>query len=99
MKQADEAFDAAFAAIKSDPVCGLEMWARENPSEFYKLYAGKRLTPPVQESHVVYEDAETFTEEQTRVMAEGVLESIRSKRSCENEPSGVHGTLPTRLQT
>lgn len=95
IKQADAAFDAAFEAIKNDPEHGLVNWAKQNKTDFYKLYAAKRLTPPVQEAHIVYEDAETFTEEQTRVMAEGVIESIRSKRSGANQPDSVHGPLPT----
>lgn len=78
IKQADEAWDSAFLAIKDDPQHGLVNWAKQNTTDFYRIYAGKRLSnaPTQANVDVTHRAIESLTEEQARVMAEDLLESL-----------------------
>lgn len=92
-RKADEAFDLVFDALQTNDRTKLEAWAKDNLTEFYKLFAKKLTTNAQSESHVV---TETVSEEQARLMAQEYLESARAKVG-EGQPGGVHGCDATGL--
>ena len=87
-RKADEAFDLAFDALQENDTTKLEAWARENLTEFYKLFA-KRITT-ASESHVV---TESVSEEQARHMAEAYIGSARNSVG-EGESPKLHDSIP-----
>lgn len=92
-KLADEAFELAFQQLQEDETTSLGTWAKENKTEFYKLYARKLTTTADNTSHVV---TESVSDEQARVMAEAFIESTRN-RVGQGKPGCLHEGISSGL--
>jgi hypothetical protein len=85
-RKADEAFELVFDALQLDDTTKLQAWAKDNLTEFYKLFAKKLTTTAENQSHVV---TETVSHEQARLMAEEYIATARDSVVPEVDP--VHG--------
>ena len=85
-RKADEAFELVFDALQEDDTTRLEKWAKDNLTEFYRLFAKKLTTQAENSNHVV---TETVSEEQARTMAEEYIATARTSVVPEADP--VHG--------
>lgn len=91
-KKVDEAFEAAFETLQEQESTTLVAWAKDNLTEFYKLYARKLTTSA--ENHNT--NTTELPPEQARRMAEEYLAATSSAMGA-GQPAGVHDRAETGL--
>lgn len=93
-KGVDAAFEAAFLELQRGDKTALAAWAKDNLTDFYKLYARKLTTSS---DNVNRNISESVTEEQARLMAEEYIAATRDKVG-ERQPDRVHSGDAAGLQ-